>query len=264
MKKLIEECRIISNETLKNDYMSVVFQTDRIASLVKPGQFIHVKIADLKDRILRRPFSVCDVSSSGELTVVYKIVGEGTRVLSELRPGITCSLMGPLGVPFSVPEKGEIPVLIAGGYGAAATRLLASASPEKGIFMIGARSDQDIILTDKFKDLDFDVRIATEDGSSGIKGVVTLLLEELLRENELSRYRFYACGPKGMLLAVGKILTELGLDAELSLDHLMCCGVGACFACVIKVKADNSDGWRYARTCSEGPVFKASEVVLDQ
>jgi len=265
MKKLIEDCKIISNKILKNDYRIIVFQTDQIASMVQPGQFIHVKIANLNDRILRRPFSVCDVSNNGELTVVYKIVGEGTKVLSELLPGATCNLMGPLGVPYSIPEDGEIPVLIAGGYGAAATKLLASRSSEKGLFLIGARGEQDIILTDIFENLQFDVRVATEDGSAGIKGLVTVLLEDILKQkdSELSKYKFYACGPRGMLMAVGKILTERGLDAELSLDHLMCCGVGACFACVIKVKADNADGWRYARTCNEGPVFKASEVVLD-
>jgi len=264
MKKYIEDCEIISNNSLKSDYRIVVFQTDKIASKVQPGQFIHLQIANLKDRILRRPFSVCDVNDNGELTVVYKIVGEGTKVLSELNPGSVCNLMGPLGIPYSIPEHERIPVLIAGGYGAAATKLIASKSHKKGFFLIGAKTDKDIILTESFKDLNFDVKIATEDGSLGEQGLVTILLEDILNYDNLDKYTFYACGPKGMLMAVGKILTDRGLDAELSLDHLMCCGVGACFACVIKVKADNEDGWRYARTCNEGPVFKASKILLDQ
>ena len=79
------------------------------------------------------------------------------------------------------------------------------------------------------------------------------------------KLHFYACGPMPMLLALARLLPELGYpESELSLDHLMCCGVGACFACVVKIKADNEDGFRYARTCSEGPVFRADQVYLEK
>ena len=259
----LEDCIITKNEILKGDYRRVIFRTNAIAAAVKPGQFVHVKIAELRDRILRRPFSICDVSEDGSLTVAYKVVGDGTAKLAELPPGTECNLMGPLGVPFSLPAKNKIPVLIAGGYGSAATYILAKRSPEPGILLLGARSDADIILAEEFEKLGFDVRLATEDGSRGTKGLVTALLEDVLAEPELEKKRFYSCGPHGMLMAVGQMLLNHKTDGELSLDHLMCCGVGACFACVVKVKADNPDGWRYARTCSEGPVFNASDVYYD-
>ncbi|MCP3965734.1 MAG: dihydroorotate dehydrogenase electron transfer subunit [Lentisphaerae bacterium] len=256
---------IVTNSILKDEYYQVQFYVPEICRETRPGQFVHVKIANLRDRILRRPFSISDVSEDGLLTVVYKVVGEGTKVLAELKPGEVCDLMGPLGNPFSVPAEDEFPVIVAGGYGSAATYLLAERAPTKGVLLLGARSQNDLILTDKFAAAGFDVRTSTNDGSEGYKGFVTELIPQVLEENQGKKIRFYGCGPTPMLLALAKILQDKGYnDGELSLDHLMCCGVGACFACVVKIKDDNPDGWRYARTCKEGPVFKASDVYVGE
>jgi dihydroorotate dehydrogenase electron transfer subunit len=192
--------------------------------------------------------------------LVYKIVGCGTAALAELAPGEICSILGPQGIPFSKPDTDETPVIIAGGYGSAATLILAKLSPTPGILLLGARTTEDLILINEFKKLGFEVRVATEDGSMGTKGLVTTLLQDILSDPFSAKFAFKGCGPHGMLMAVGKMLLASGMDGELSLDHLMCCGVGSCFACVVKVKAENADGWRYARTCNEGPVFKASEI----
>ena len=261
---MLEDSKIISNEVLKGDYRRVEFYAPTISPEVKPGQFVHVQIAQLKERILRRPFSICNVSDDGVLTVVYKIVGEGTAKLAELTPGTVCNLMGPLGVPFSIPSDNEVPVLVAGGYGSAATYILAQRSSNPGILLLGARSVDDLILIEEFEKLGFEVRIATENGEKGRKGLVTELLQDILNEPEIANKRFYGCGPRGMLMAMGRMLLANSNDGELSLDHLMCCGVGACFACVVKVKDDNPDGWRYARTCNEGPVFRASDVFYEE
>lgn len=256
---------IVSNRVLQDLYYEVKFHVPEICKKTRAGQFVHVKIANLQDRILRRPFSIADVSEDGSLTVIYKIVGQGTEALALLTPGTVCDLMGPLGTPYSMPDKDEFPIIVAGGYGSAATYLIAKNSPAKGILLLGARSKDDLILTDKFADSGFEVRTSTNDGSEGHKGFVTELIPGVLEENKGKKIRFYACGPTPMLLALAKILQDSGYDdAELSLDHLMCCGVGACFACVVKVKADNEDGWRYARTCKEGPVFKAADVYTGE
>ena len=251
---------ILSNSVLLDEYRKIEFYAPEICAKTCPGQFVHVKIASLQDRILRRPFSICDVNTAGTLTVVYKVVGEGTSVLARLKAGDVCDLMGPLGNPFSPCAADELPVIVAGGYGSAATYILARSCAASGILLLGARSENDLILTDKFKEAGFEVRVSTQDGSVGHKGLVTELIEPVIRENPGRKLRFYGCGPHGMLMALGRMLTGMGLDGELSLDHLMCCGVGACFACVVKVKDDNADGWRYARTCKEGPVFAASKV----
>lgn len=256
---------IVSNKILQDEYYEVKFYVPEICKKTQPGQFVHVKIANLADRILRRPFSICDVSEDGLLTVIYKKVGKGTKVLATLPPGTVCDLMGPLGTPYSLPEDDEYPIIVAGGYGSAATYLISKRSHTKGILLLGARSKSDLILTDKFAAEGFDVRTSTNDGSEGHKGFVTELIDQALAENSGKKIRFYACGPTPMLLALAKILQDKGYeDGELSLDHLMCCGVGACFACVVKVKADNEDGWRYARTCKEGPVFKAKDVYIGE
>ncbi len=261
---MLENCKIISNACIGGSYYKVIFKAPGISPKVKPGQFIHVQIANLRDRILRRPFSICDANAKGELTVIYKVIGEGTAVLSKLTSGTECNLMGPQGKPFTIPGKKQFPILVAGGYGSAATYLLAKKCPQKGLLLIGARSSADLILVDEFKKSGFKVQVATEDGSIGTKGLVTKLIEGVIREPPAKNICFFGCGPHGMLMAMGKLLLKNTLKGELSLDHLMCCGIGACYACVVKVKDESkADGWRFARTCKEGPVFPATAIYYD-
>ncbi len=256
---------IVSNHILQDDYYEIKFHAPEICKKTQPGQFVHIKIANLKDRILRRPFSICDVSEDGLLTVIYKVIGKGTKVLSTLSCETLCDLMGPLGTPYSLPEADEFPIIVAGGYGSAATYLIARRSRRKGILLLGARSGNDLILAREFAEAGFAVRSSTNDGSQGHKGFVTELIAKALEDNKNKKIRFYACGPAPMLTTLTKMLQNSGYnDGELSLDHLMCCGVGACFACVVKVKAGNEDGWRYARTCKEGPVFKVEDIYTGE
>lgn len=252
---------ILENRCLKGDYRTVTFYTPDIAKAALPGQFVHVRIPQNKDRILRRPFSIYDVNpDTGTLSLVYKVVGSGTEVLGTLHSGEVCDVLGPLGVSFTAPSETTIPVMVAGGFGSAATYLLAKLS-HQSILLLGARTAADVILTEEYAKLGVDVRVATEDGSLGIRGRVTDLLSPILTEQNPA-YRIASCGPEGMLYAVGRQCLAAGIpDAELSLDQPMCCGVGACFACVVQVRDDsNADGWRYARSCSEGPVFRADAL----
>ena len=170
--------------------------------------------------------------------------------------------MAALGNSYSDVAADEYPIIVDGGYGAAATYLLAKNSPVKGSFLFGARGEKDVILTEKYQKLGFDVKIATNDGSVGKQGLVTDLIKEVIAANPGKKFKFFACGPHPMLIALTKILMNENLDGEISLDHVMCCGIGACFACVVKVNADNEQHWRYARSCSEGPVFNVKEVYI--
>jgi dihydroorotate dehydrogenase electron transfer subunit len=253
------DATIVRNRKLKKDVFEAVFESPEIARDAQPGQFVHLRIAELRDRVLRRPFSICD-AEDGRLTIVYKVVGEGTETMSALKPGAVCNLMGPLGNGFSLPEPGLLPLIVAGGYGAAATHLLARRCPMPGTLLLGARNSDDLILIEHFLQAGFDVLTSTDDGSAGHCGRVTDLLSDFLAANPADGFRVYACGPLPMLLQTGKDLLCRGMEGELSLDHAMCCGVGACYACVVRVKADTPAGWRYARTCKEGPVFPASQV----
>ncbi len=261
-----DRCEILCHEVLQGPYRRIVFHAPEIAKTAKPGQFVHVRILPLRDRILRRPFSICSADpEKGSLTVVYKIVGEGTDVLSTMKPGDVCEILGPQGNSYSMPKDDEkiYPILVAGGYGSASTFFLAERLKQKGAFLTGARSGADLLLIEEYRKLGFDVRISTNDGSVGHQGFVTDLLAHTLREAGDRKPVIYACGPEPMLIALGKLALTLGVECELSLDQRMGCGVGACFACVIKVNdKTNADGWRYSRSCKEGPVYNAKEVYL--
>jgi len=280
---------IVSNERDTDSYFRLVLHAPRIAPLIQPGQFAHVRILPLKDALLRRPFSIFQVAGD-TFSIFYKTVGKGTDVLSRMHAGEEVSIIAPLGHGFTVPQAGgEIPLLIAGGYGMAAMYLLAQRSPQKGIVFVGGRRRTDILCEKEFAALGWEVRATTEDGSHGEKGLVTQpLLAELRssrgdeaqtekaesgkRKVEFSQslhtsaatrrmVKIYACGPTPMLKAVGKIAEDFNLPAELSMDEHMCCGVGTCLTCVIPVKA--GDSWEYQRTCTEGPVFDSRQIVWE-
>jgi dihydroorotate dehydrogenase electron transfer subunit len=252
--------QIISNERDTDLYFRLVVRAPQIAPLVQPGQFAHVRILPLKEALLRRPFSIFQVAGSA-LSILYKSIGKGTGVLSRMRPGEELSMIGPLGHGFTVPPpSGEIPLLVAGGYGMAALYLLAQRSPQKGIVFVGGRRRVDILCEDEFCALGWEVRVTTEDGSLGEKGLVTQSLLAELKRRTPGR-KLFACGPTPMLKAVGRLAAEFDLPAELSLDEHMGCGIGVCLACVVPIKA--GDGWEYQRTCTEGPVFDSRRVAWE-
>jgi dihydroorotate dehydrogenase electron transfer subunit len=252
--------QIVSNERATDLYFRLVVCAARIARLVQPGQFAHVRVAPMKEALLRRPFSIYQ-TDGGNLSILYKSVGRGTEELSRMRPGEELSMIGPLGRGFTIPPPGgEIPLLVAGGYGMAAMYLLAQRSPQKGIVFVGGRRRVDILCEEEFRALGWQVRVTTEDGSHGEKGLVTQPLLAELRQGPLGR-KLFACGPTPMLKAVGRIAEEFNLPAELSMDEHMCCGVGVCLTCVIPVKVGG--GWEYQRTCTEGPVFDSRQVLWE-
>jgi dihydroorotate dehydrogenase electron transfer subunit len=257
---LEQNVQIISNERDTDQYFRLVLRAPKIAPLIQPGQFAHVRILPLKDALLRRPFSIFQVEGD-TFSILYKNVGKGTDALSRMPAGAELSVIAPLGHGFTVPKRGgEIPLLVAGGYGMAAMYLLAQRSPQKGIVFVGGRRRVDILCEQEFEALDWDVRVTTEDGSHGEKGLVTKPLLAELKRSSKGR-KLFACGPTGLLKAVGKIADELKVPAELSMDEHMCCGVGVCLTCVIPVKT--GDSWEYQRTCSEGPVFDSRQVVWE-
>ncbi len=251
---------ILSNAHDTDLYFRLVVRAPQIAPLVQPGQFVHVRILPLKEALLRRPFSVFQVSGD-RLFILYRTIGRGTEVLSRMRPGEELSLIGPLGHGFTVPQPGgETPLLVAGGYGMAALYLLAQRARQKGIAFAGGRRCVDILCEKDFRALGWEVRVTTEDGSYGEKGLVTQpLLTELQRR--LPGRKLFACGPTSMLRAVAQLAAQFNLPAELSLDEHMGCGMGVCLTCVVPVKT--SDGWEYERSCTEGPVFDSRQIIWE-
>jgi dihydroorotate dehydrogenase electron transfer subunit len=261
MRQMLEQtAQILANDRDTDSYFRLTMRAPQVAPLVQPGQFAHVRVSSIKDALLRRPFSIFQVERD-TISILYKTVGKGTDALSRMRTNEELSVIAPLGHGFTIPKPGgEVPLLVAGGYGMAAFYLLAQRSPQKGIVFVGGRRRIDILCEKEFQALGWEVRVTTEDGSYGEKGLVTEPLEAELKENSGNR-KLFACGPTPMLRAVTRIGEQFSVPTELSMDEHMCCGVGVCLTCVIPVKT--SDGWEYQRTCTEGPVFDSRQILWE-
>jgi len=265
-----EKTTVLEHRIFQGEYRLLRLSSPAIGPLVQPGQFVHLRVPRLENAVLRRPFSVFKADSES-LSILYATVGMGTEALTTVEEGEEVCLLGPLGTGFpplrsssfaGQANRGEVmPVLVAGGYGNAALYLQAKNLPVKGVAFFGGRSAEDILCVDEFEALGWDVRVTTDDGSLGTKGLVTAALDPWLAEQDTDAVELFACGPNAMLKAIGDRATEKGLTAWLSMDRNMACGVGACLTCVIKRKTEN--GWEWARCCKDGPVFEASEILWE-
>lgn len=272
---LMETAKVLSNNLVTGEYRVLILTSPQIGPQAQPGQFVHLRVPHLAEAVLRRPFSIFKTDGA-TLSLLYKCIGKGTQAMARLRAGDTISLMGPLGKGFPPIGRDITPVLVAGGYGMAALYLLARQAPVKGIVFAGGARTEDILCTDDFETIGWQVRVTTEDGSRGKKGRVTKALDAWLRQNRtLPTPIFFACGPMGMLQAVAQRAQAGGWKAWLSLDRHMGCGLGACLACVQKVRVAPSSprkratakpeaGWTWARICTEGPVFECREILWDE
>lgn len=254
-----ETATLIEQHPLTDEYQFITLRAPRTAALARPGQFIHVRIPGLDQAALRRPFSIYDAEKE-MLSVVYKRVGAGTEQLAKLPEGTAVDVIGPLGNGFPLPPPDVTPVLVAGGYGVAPLHFLARRVNTPGHIFIGARTAADILCTDAFQRMNWQLHIATEDGSRGTKGYVTEILNPWLEQHPATPLELYACGPDGLLKALGARMKGTPHKTWLSLDKHMVCGVGACLACIQNIlQPDGSVA--QLRTCHDGPVFEAQTIL---
>lgn len=216
--------------------------------VTRPGQFVNIK---LPDRFLRRPISICDWDDE-TLTLLYKVVGEGTADMSRMEVGTELDVLGPLGNGFDIEiEKMRHPLVVGGGVGVPPLYGLCKALVRKGCvptMVMGFNTASEVILYDEFKALGIDVFVTTMDGTGGEKGVVT---DAMSRNAILSDY-FYCCGPRPMIEALKR---DTMTEGQISMEERMGCGFGACVGCTIETK----NGFR--RVCADGPVFLKSELL---
>ncbi len=231
----------------------------------KSGQFIMVNTKS-EAHLLGRPISICDIDKENEsLSIVWRNVGYGTKELSTLKEGEEVDIIGPLGNGFPTDEeliKGKSITLLGGGIGAPPLYALAKELSSKGVkpvVILGYRSESaGLFLKDEFERT-ADVIIATDDGSAGVKGTVI----DALKEHDVKSDIIMACGPMPMLKGIKNYAQEKGIDAYISLEERMACGVGACLGCVVKTThKDHHSQVNNARICTEGPVFEAKEVEI--
>jgi dihydroorotate dehydrogenase electron transfer subunit len=263
------EARVISNTRLSPDYNVIALAAPEIAIDATPGQFVMVKPAHASAPLLRRPFSVFEVlRTNGRiegLTLLSKRIGTTTNLLFNAAPGEVISCLGPLGQPFQLVEPPVEAWMVAGGVGLAPFATLTEALRSRGTrvtLIYGARTARELFYVDWFQSRDVRVLLATEDGSSGDRGRVTVPLERELQAASNRAVMVYACGPEPMLKAVSGLASRYGKRSQVSVERVMGCGLGGCYSCVIPVR-NGSGGQHYVRSCIAGPVFPGEEVVWD-
>ena len=262
---------VVSNTHLSHDYNVLALAAPAVASQAQPGQFVMVKPGVGDDPLLRRPFSVFEVLRDDArqvtgLSLLNKRIGVTTEMLFALKPGDRLRCLGPLGQPFSVTEPPEQAWMVAGGVGLAPFATLAAALRERDIettLFYGGRSASDLFHLDQFRQLGVSLKLATDDGSRGDHGNVTVPLARALGDaDRAAPIRVYACGPTAMMRAVTELATTHGRVTEVSLEQVMGCGLGGCYSCVVPVQGDGGPV-HLVRSCLDGPVFDGSTVVWE-
>jgi dihydroorotate dehydrogenase electron transfer subunit len=255
---------LVGREGLGGAYFLLTFLHPETAREARPGQFVMIKAGRSAEPPLRRPFSILEASPEREtFTLFVKAIGPGSCALCALPIGGVAQCLGPLGHPFSPPPDGAEALLVGGGYGMAPFSFLGTELARgacRARLFYGGRTRADLPLLGRLRAQGLDVVPATEDGSLGTPGRVTVPLEAHLDATTGPR-RLYACGPEAMMQAVARIAAARELEAEVSLDPWMGCGVGTCLGCVVRIQGRDDARWKYRCACTEGPVFDAARVV---
>ena len=236
--------KLISQTEIAEDTFEAILQGD-VSDISAPGQFINIK---LDGRFLRRPISVCDVSDN-TVTIIYKVVGEGTKQMSESPVGTEWMTLTGLGNGYDTSLSGNRPLLIGGGAGVPPMYLLAKKLISEGkrpSVILGFGAKNQVFYKEKFTKLGLTVAVTTNDGSEGTRGFVT---DEM---DNFDYTYFYTCGPEPMLKA---IYNKSKTSGQLSFEERMGCGFGACMGCTCETKYGNK------RICRDGPVLVKEEII---
>lgn len=250
-----ERMHVVNQQEIAKSIFEMTLQGDLATEMGEPGQFVHVRVADSFEPLLRRPISIASIDRAArQFTMIYRAEGRGTGMLAEKKPGDQLDVLGPLGHGFRVEEARKKAYLIGGGIGVPPLYELAKQLNARGIetvHILGFESKHAVFYEDQFKAFG-DTHIATVDGSHGTQGFVTHILNEL----PLDFDTYYSCGPTAMLEAVQWAYPQK--KGFLSYEQRMGCGIGACFACVCRTTKSETD---YVKVCSDGPVFPAGVVI---
>jgi dihydroorotate dehydrogenase electron transfer subunit len=260
------DARIIENRSLGGGYFVLrLGGCDSLAGSL-PGQFIMLRGDWGRDPLLPRPMSLLSVAPEGRADLLGKSVGRGTRLLEGALPGTRVAVLGPLGNGFPAPAPDRLDLLVAGGVGMPPLFMQAEYAARRGLvdrceMIYGGRTSRDVVLIAEMRSLGLATHLATEDGSVGRRGRVTAALEARIENHRAAAsagtLRILSCGPREMLWAVARIAESHGIECHLSVEEQMACGIGVCLGCAMPAK---SRPFRY--TCSEGPVFLASDVLI--
>ncbi|MGD7043620.1 dihydroorotate dehydrogenase electron transfer subunit [Jeotgalibacillus proteolyticus] len=255
-----ENMKIVSHREIAANIFELNLEGELTKKMTSAGQFVHLKITSGNDPLLRRPISICSIDAEmNQFTMLYRVSGNGTRVLSERAPGAFIHVLGPLGngFPDDYLKEGEQALLIGGGIGVPPLYELSKRLVKNGVqvtHILGFQTESAVFYKNEFEELG-ETHIATADGTHGVKGFVTDVAEQLSIQPDA----YYTCGPSPMLKAVESKYETI--NGFISMEQRMGCGIGACLACVCHVAGDESR-LEYKKVCSDGPVFKSGEVVI--
>ena len=241
--------KILTNQQLAKDVYRMTLTGDTCG--IRPGQFVNIKLDGL---YLRRPISVCDCVGC-VLTLIYKVVGKGTELMSKMTQCEELDVLTGLGNGYDLTKSGETPLLIGGGVGVPPLYMLCRKLAEEGkhpTVVLGFNKAEEVFYPNEFAALGAEVKVATVDGSVGVKGFVTDAIAALSDEGKKFSY-FYTCGPEPMLKAVYNSPVLDGVEGEFSFEERMGCGFGACMGCSCKTVTG------YKR--KDGSVLEKKEIL---
>ena len=224
-----------------------------------PGQFVNL-LLDVVGLILRRPFSIARLRD-GEMELLYKVVGPGTKRMAELVAGEKIDSIGPLGKGFSMPATGSKPLLVGGGIGLPPLIFLRDVLLRYGVqprVLAGWKTAAERY----YEDDHCETHYATDDGSLGHHGLVTDLLEAYLQNGD--SVTIYACGPEPMLKVVASLASTYNAPCQMALEGVFACGTGLCLGCAVSTSDAyrKKHGRKYRLVCVDGPVFPSGDIAL--
>ena len=250
-EKVTVDANIVSQQELYDQVFQLVVKAPEVAALAEAGQFVQLRILN-SNCLLRRPVGIAAADKEkGTVAFIYRVVGKGTKAISELKAGDTINVLGPLGNGFDTTAKK--PLIVGGGMGLSPVLFYAAVMQGKADVLMGGKTAGELFWQELFAGKVQDIFCTTDDGSLGTKGFTTTLLPELLEKKDYDLV--VACGPEIMMKGIAKIAKEHGARCQVSLEKRMGCGLGACLSCSI----DTTDGKR-KKVCKDGPVFEAGEV----
>lgn len=250
--KYVEHAEILENSAIIPAVWKMVVHAPQIAAASRPGQFVNVHY-DGGRTFLRRPFGIADADCvTGTVTIIYRLVGQGTEELKQLQPGAILNVEGPLGHGVFTTAAGTS-LLAGGGVGLAPLIFLAK-SLKDPIVLVAGKNKEETFWTQFFEPYAKGIYVTTDDGSRGIKGFAVQALPQILQEHAIDRIS--VCGPTIMMKTIAEAAASAAVPCEVSMEKRMACGIGVCLGCTF---ASKLTGKRY-KVCADGPVFPAKEV----
>lgn len=255
--KFVGDLKILKKEFLTDDVFRMVLENHKNSN-IQPGQFYNIEVNKTLSPMLKRPISVATFNDS-EIEFLVKVVGEGTKLLSEFEVGDSINVMGPLGHGYEKKDDYKKALFLGAGIGVAPIKQMLAEFEGEKTTIVGFRDEPYDVSS--FQSLSDQVFTVSENSEADYKGYVTDVLKEKL---DTTYDVVYACGPDIVLHMTRDICAEKGVEVQLLMESKMACGIGACLVCTCKVKSESNPlDYEHVRTCKEGPMFYGDEVIFD-